>query len=62
MKDLEIRINLDPVNDKIINFPVRNNPGDGRNIKNQKGIVVGTDGNYRTVDTVPYHVRYGQYF
>ena len=50
MKDLEIRINLDPVNDKIINFPVRNNPGDGRNIKNQKGIVIGTDGNYRTVD------------
>ena len=50
MKNLEIRINLDPVNDKIINFPVRNNPGDGRNIKNQKGIVIGTDGNYRTVD------------
>ena len=31
MKDLDIRINLDPVNDKIVNFPVRNNPGNGKN-------------------------------
>ncbi len=50
MKDLDIRINLDPVNDKIVNFPVRNNPVDGKNVKNQKGIVIGTDCSYRTVD------------
>ncbi|MBE5839531.1 hypothetical protein [Butyrivibrio sp.] len=50
MKDLDIRINLDPVNDKILNFPVRNNPGDGKNIKNQKAVVIGTNGTYRTVD------------
>ena len=50
MKDLDIRINLDPVNDKIVNFPVRNNTADGKNVKNQKGIVIGTDGKYRTVD------------
>lgn len=50
MKDLEIRINLDPVNDKIINFPVRNNPGDGTEVKNVKGIVMGTNGEFRTVD------------
>ena len=50
MKDLDIRINLDPVNDKILNFPVRNNPRDGKNIKNQKAVVIGTDGTYRTVD------------
>ena len=50
MKELDIRINLDPVNDKILNFPVRNNPGDGKNVKNQKGVVIGTDYSYRTVD------------
>ena len=50
MKDLDIRINLDPVNDKILNFPVRNNPRDGKNIKNQKAVVIGTNGTYRTVD------------
>ncbi len=50
MKDLDIRINLDPVNDKILNFPVRNNSRDGKNIKNQKAVVIGTNGTYRTVD------------
>lgn len=50
MKELDIRINLNPVNDKILNFPVRNNPGDGKNVKNQKGVVIGTDYSYRTVD------------
>ena len=50
MKELDIRINLDPVNDKILNFPVRNNPRDGKNIKNQKAVVIGTNGTYRTVD------------
>lgn len=50
MKDLDIRINLDPVHDKILNFPVRNNPRDGKNIKNQKAVVIGTNGTYRTVD------------
>ena len=50
MKELDIRIDLDPVNDKIVNFPVRNNSGDGKNVKNQKAVVIGTNGTYRTVD------------
>ncbi len=50
MKDIEIRINLDPVNDKIINFPVRNIQGNGKEIRNQKAVVIGTDGNFRTID------------
>lgn len=51
MEDLMIRIDLDPVNDKIVNFPVRNNSGDGKDIKNVKALVIGTNGEYRTVDT-----------
>ena len=51
MEDLMIRIELDPVNDKIVNFPVRNNSGDGKDIKNVKALVIGTNGEYRTVDT-----------
>lgn len=50
MRELDIRIELDPVNDKILNFPVRNNPGNGKEIKNQKAIVIGTNGSYRTID------------
>ena len=51
MEDLMIRIDLDPVNDKIVNFPVRNNSGDGKDIKNVKALVIVTNGEYRTVDT-----------
>ena len=51
MEDLMIRIDLDPVNDKIVTFPVRNNFGDGKDIKNVKALVIGTNGEYRTVDT-----------
>lgn len=50
MEELKIQIELDPVNDRIIQFP-----GNARKIKsdisNPMALVVGTDSNFRTVST-----------
>ncbi|MBQ6409414.1 MAG: hypothetical protein IJJ64_15440 [Butyrivibrio sp.] len=51
MEELKIKINLDPVTDGIIQFPGNFNRNVGGDIRNRKALVIGTDGNFRTIDT-----------
>ena len=50
MEELKIKIELDPVNDRIIQFPGNRSEIES-DISNPKALVVGTDGNFRTVNT-----------
>ena len=51
MEELKIKIELDPVTDGIIQFPGNCNKDVGGDINDRKALVIGTDGNFRTVDT-----------
>lgn len=51
MEDIKIRIELDPVRDGIIQFPGNPDLKLEEEIKNRKAIVIGTDGNFRVIDT-----------
>lgn len=51
MEDLKIRIELDPINDGIVQFPDNSKEAFGEDVKNRKAIVIGTDGNFRTIGT-----------
>ena len=52
MEELKIRIELEPAKDGIIQFPGNPDEKNGAEITDRKALVIGTDGNFRTIGTV----------
>lgn len=51
MDELKIRIELEPAKDGIIQFPGNSERKSCAEIRDRKALVIGTDGNFRTIDT-----------
>ncbi|MBO6241991.1 MAG: hypothetical protein J6O61_14395 [Butyrivibrio sp.] len=51
MDELKIKIDLDPVTDGIIQFLGNYDKNTGFDIRDRKALVIGTDGNFRTIST-----------
>ena len=51
MEELKISIELEPARDGIIQFPGNPDRKSGAEIKDRKALVIGTDGNFRTIGT-----------